>query len=565
MIGICIELKTSCKHCSSPLMLNAFTEDILCNSCFKINSFPLNAWKSMIEDALKEAQKFKPGEGQPSTIMSGEYTYNFMYGRQDARCGKCKTGIDISKLEEFSAAGKTVCGKCGNEIFIRKAPDFIVSKFPGIKYLAGEDDDLLSENKAAGKLPASSKPVLFNCPSCAGNLEIDGTDRMVECKFCDSQIYLPDDLWHRLHPVKTVGRWYILYDAEKAFIPKTTGTAGKQNNTVNLPEWHYIADVTADSRGNIYIASSDDIDTGFMIWSITPKLQVRWINKDLNFKWDNTGITVAGDGSLYVWDKSKHSLLNLSSADGTVNNKIEGKPVTSENPYAFNLKGCTSLVSFPDGSLLALINNEIARFDSYGRRIELWSGKKFGLFKTGIGNSIPESDDKWAPYLKEIKSFPKRVNSGYTILNVGWDGCLYALDRSSSDGEIAKFDNDGTKLWSKYIPLKYKDCKPLADKNGNVYILGSTEESKTNLIRLNQYNFEFETLLKDIKEDGALNREDRLLLLPDGIIFVFKHYNIVKAFSPDLKMTYRSKKSEEEDTEVLENIKKKIENDEEFG
>ena len=357
----------------------------------------------MLEDAIKEAPKFKPGEGQPSTIMSGEYTYNFMYGRQDARCGKCKTGIDISKFEEFSAAGKTVCGKCGNEIFIRKAPGFIASVFPGIKYLAGEDDELLSENKAQGKLPAASKPVLFNCPSCAGNLEIDGTDRMVECKFCDSRIYLPDDLWFRLHPVKTVGRWYIIYDSQKAFLPKTGGTPEKPNDTVNLPEWQYISDVTADNSGNVYIASAEDSNENFMLWSVTPDLHIRWIKKDFKFKYENTGITTAADGSLFMWNKGKHSLLNISAADGSVKNKIEGKPLTNENPYAFNLKGCNSLVSFPDGSILALINNEIARFNSAGERIELWSGKKFGLFKSGLGNIIPENDSKWGRISRKLK------------------------------------------------------------------------------------------------------------------------------------------------------------------
>ena len=33
---------------------------------------------------------------------------------------------------------------------------------------------------------AGNKPVIFNCPSCAGALTVDGSDRMVECEFCDS-------------------------------------------------------------------------------------------------------------------------------------------------------------------------------------------------------------------------------------------------------------------------------------------------------------------------------------------------------------------------------------------
>ena len=160
---------------------------------------------------------------------------------------------------------------------------------------------------------------------------------------------------------------------------------------------------------------------------------------------------------------------------------------------------------------------------------------------------------------------PKRINSDFTIINIGWDGFLYALDKSSSDGEIAEFDKTGVKLRSKYIPLNYKNCKPWADKYGNVYILGSTNDSNTNLIRLNSNNFEFETLLKDIKEGGVLNGEDHLTVLPDGKIFVFANYNILKVFSPEMKMIFRSSDSEEEDQETLEEIQQKIKNDEAFS
>lgn len=545
-------------------MINAFTEDILCSSCNKTNSFDAETWASLLESAIKEAPKFKIGEGQPSTIFRGEYSYNLTYGRQQPRCGKCKQDIDVTKLEEYSTQNNINCTKCQNPVFIRKPSELVTKCFSGVKYLIGEDDDLLFVNTSDGKLPASSKPVLFTCPACAGNLQIDGTDRMIECNFCDSQIFLPDDLWFRLHPAKSVERWYMLVG--NAVVSGSIGGGAGASGTApaELPKWYYLSDVTSDRNGNIYIASAEDSDEDFILWSITKDRKLRWIRNGLKFSHENTGIALANDGSLYLWDKRKHSLLKISSKDGSTISKINGKQKTKDEPYAFNMKGCCSLVSCSDNSILAFINNEIARFDTKGNRIRLWKGKKFGLFGSGLGNVIPDDGDEWAPYIKDIGSYPKRINSDFTKVLMGYDNLLYMLDRSSSDGEIAKFDMDGAKLWSKYIPLQYKDCKPCTDSKGRVYVLGRTEDSFTNMIRYDPSIDNFQTLLTDVREGGVLYEEDTLVVLPDGTAFIMKYYNRLKVFSPEMKLIFRSEQSKADDEEVMQKKKEKIENDEEF-
>jgi len=61
MVGICIELKTECKHCGNPLMLNALVTDILCPSCNKINSFSIETWQGLLEDSFEKIGEFKLG------------------------------------------------------------------------------------------------------------------------------------------------------------------------------------------------------------------------------------------------------------------------------------------------------------------------------------------------------------------------------------------------------------------------------------------------------------------------------------------------------------------------
>ncbi len=211
MQSICLEIKTECKHCGGSLLLNAFVNEVLCPACQKINEFPYGFWKnSILESALNEYQELHEGEGQNSTVMTGEYTFNIMYGIQKPRCGKCKTSLNPEGFDDYAKQGKAVCEKCSNEIFFRTMPDILKGDFENVKYLIGEDPDMLVKGEGSIETPNSVKPILFTCPSCAGNLKIDGSDRIVTCNFCNSKIYLPDDLWFRMHPVKIVERWYMV-------------------------------------------------------------------------------------------------------------------------------------------------------------------------------------------------------------------------------------------------------------------------------------------------------------------------------------------------------------------
>ena len=551
MIGICVELKTECKHCGNPLMLNALENEILCPSCNKTNSFPDETWEGLLEDGFEKIDEFKPGEGQPSSIFRGEYKYNLLFGRQEPRCRNCKTGIDSTKIEEYAAQKIVKCSKCGFDIYIRKAPENVEKALVGVRYIIGEDKNMVAGGGPETKLPNDVKPVLFTCPSCAGNLAIDGSARMVVCKFCSSQIYLPDDLWARLHPADEIQRWYMLYDNVAAKVDK-------------LLEWYYIPGFVIDKDCNCYVASgTSDRSSYISVWSFGPDLKVRWVRDALKFDHDHTGLALTNDGNLYLWAKNKHSMLKLSSKDGSDIQKIEGKPF-KEDPYGFNMKGCTSLISDKDGSILAIINNTFVRYDRQGKRIKLWNGLKFGLFSAGIGKKVPEGDSEYAPYLSATHSMPKRISGDFTKMRIGWDGYLYMIDRSSSDGVIAKFDSDGNKLKSVYIPLRHKDCMPSADAEGSMYVLGTNEESNTNLIKISS-NGHIQTLLTDIKEGGVLDDEDQLSLAPDGRIYIYKFYNRLKVFSPDMKMIFRSEQSREDDEEVLQEKKRRVEDDEEFS
>ena len=63
--------------------------------------------------------------------------------------------------------------------------------------------------------PESPKPVVFKCPSCLAALEIAGRQRIVRCKYCESDVYLPDDLWLHFNPASKRARWWLLFEPKK--------------------------------------------------------------------------------------------------------------------------------------------------------------------------------------------------------------------------------------------------------------------------------------------------------------------------------------------------------------
>src|SRR5262249_37196322 len=63
-------------------------------------------------------------------------------------------------------------------------------------------------------IPASaSAPVIMRCPECGGSLRVTSDSaRTIACDHCNNNVYLPDDLWRSLHPVKRAAFWTIAWD-----------------------------------------------------------------------------------------------------------------------------------------------------------------------------------------------------------------------------------------------------------------------------------------------------------------------------------------------------------------
>jgi hypothetical protein len=102
------------------------------------------------------------------------------------------------------------CPKCDRDMPVVPVPDWVKKGLPPATVVVGGSLQG-KEEKGKGE-EAPTEPIAFSCIKCGGALMVDGSERVVPCEFCGVKVYLPDDLWLRLHPAKVKERWRIGFD-----------------------------------------------------------------------------------------------------------------------------------------------------------------------------------------------------------------------------------------------------------------------------------------------------------------------------------------------------------------
>ena len=202
MRTLAVQVLTSCSACGSPLPLNAMVPRLACPACGAGNDLGGDFWVNVLGDE---------DLGSATILLQGREASLQVSLRDAPACAAC--GADIPQDAALAAAdaGGVGCPGCGARAAVRVPPPaWVVSGFP---LLVGEDALQVPAAGAAVQVPkAAAQPVAFNCPTCGGVLQVDGTARVVRCGYCAGSAYLPDGLWHVFHPVPATRPWYLLQD-----------------------------------------------------------------------------------------------------------------------------------------------------------------------------------------------------------------------------------------------------------------------------------------------------------------------------------------------------------------
>ncbi len=211
-----IELLSECPHCGNPLLLNGPLRVPLCPSCKRRVNIPERFMHRALVyygDAVDAPSKtYGPHKEMPSG-----FSLRHTLKAEHPRCAKCNATLPCDDIAT-GYNGTGTCAKCGTLFDTYPAPRWLAKMFPEFtqvfngardKFTAppeGSSPRLDPEHEAHG----STRPLLMQCPQCGGNLSISHeSQRLTTCTFCQSEFYLPDAIWNRLHPVTTVKRWFL--------------------------------------------------------------------------------------------------------------------------------------------------------------------------------------------------------------------------------------------------------------------------------------------------------------------------------------------------------------------
>ena len=200
--GGCVTLRihVECERCAAPIPINGPAQRLVCKACLGENALP-----GLVE-ALHDAS-------QSMRALGSRYDVTILEEHRP-QCVACDASISIDTAS--STTGVVPCARCGAGVPSYPAPAWLRATLPTAAWVFGGDPEVLPpESGVVLSIPErEAKPIAMACPQCSGGLTITKDNaRIVPCRFCGVDVYLPDELWRRLHPVATKRAWTLTWSA----------------------------------------------------------------------------------------------------------------------------------------------------------------------------------------------------------------------------------------------------------------------------------------------------------------------------------------------------------------
>lgn len=198
-----------CPECGGSVAVEGPLLRVVCKACKSTLELTPENWKGVLEFRKYEAEfSLIEGKTRGSALTHGELKLLVRWGPSRPMCPGCGAPMPAEAVLPGSD-GPLSC-TCGASITTLPVPDWLRDVVPSAVQLLGAAREGVPENLEAVESSAAHKPVLFSCPSCGAGLDIaTESPRILTCKYCDSDLYLPDALWHALHPVKKRAPFWV--------------------------------------------------------------------------------------------------------------------------------------------------------------------------------------------------------------------------------------------------------------------------------------------------------------------------------------------------------------------
>jgi len=205
------KLLLSCAECGARFPLEGPALTATCTSCHASIELVVQRWSAIFE-LYKDAQQFELTEGKTrgSALSAGEQQILIRWGPSQPHCVACNRALPVAAVPP-GGDGKLSCG-CGETVETFPPPDWLREAVPSLVQLFGAKREVAPPEAAPVAAAPAKRPVLFGCPRCGASLDISAElPRILTCSYCQSDLYLPDPLWHALHPIKKRTPFWVAF------------------------------------------------------------------------------------------------------------------------------------------------------------------------------------------------------------------------------------------------------------------------------------------------------------------------------------------------------------------
>ncbi len=212
-------VRTECSHCGQPLPLNAPAQQVNCAHCLRDVRVPDEIWRAVFDGYERHYAQLPVGERSPGTFSVEGLRVRYEYAHGSLACEKCgkqfgSDSLAVGDDRDFS------CRHCGDPASAYRPPAWLAQLIPTVVQLYSIDPGGSGSTDAIRFEPPKEavRPVVMACPQCSGSLSVTvESDRILACRYCRADIYLPDEVWRRLHPVKTVTPFFVRFEGMTRF------------------------------------------------------------------------------------------------------------------------------------------------------------------------------------------------------------------------------------------------------------------------------------------------------------------------------------------------------------
>jgi hypothetical protein len=207
-------VRTECERCGMPLPINGPVRTARCGACQAELGVPASVLGELLVTLDDAHAAMSDGATRSRVWELAEKRFHCSYTRSAPRCGKCSQPLPVDVA--LDAERELPCETCGVSMGVYPAPEWVKQLSPTSQQVYSTvQSRAMTAGEAPAKVADATAPVVMPCPRCGAALEVVGeSERTVKCRFCSTDIFLPDELWSRLHPVRTVHEWFVRFDGE---------------------------------------------------------------------------------------------------------------------------------------------------------------------------------------------------------------------------------------------------------------------------------------------------------------------------------------------------------------